>query len=280
MACRTSSCLGRWPLSKCGAPVLRWLELKRGCPVRSCQNSLPTRLSFSFSLSIFVVLAALISSLACDAKPAPRDATIEEKQAISSIVDQANLLKQIAMNPGSGSDVITAMDFGAYKCLISPTARDCGTRSSLRTGAFPDCAKTTVDMTSQNYSAEFTMCEVMGHTIDGTVAVTNGNTVTADVTDTFNATEQGSGMAKVDADITITETSVNGHITVDASAQGAGMSANVNATVDFDNVIVDSMFCPTSGTLSLTGTAKLGDQSLSAEVTVTFGPSCGDVQKS
>ena len=219
---------------------------------------------------MFIACIAVFAS-ACDQKPEPREASQSEKTAVKEIVGQIKALSQLATAPASAENLKAAISFEPYQSLISPLRR-----GSLRSGALPpppECATVNMNM------ATFTNCEVEGHNVNGTVTK-DGDHVTADVTDTFTLAGE-MGTATVDADVTFTMTSIDGSINVSAMATGAQGESSVTAGVTFDNVVLDSMLCPTDGTLTISGDATVrGTAAPKLTITITFGPACGDVQKS
>jgi hypothetical protein len=133
-------------------------------------------------------------------------------------------------------------------------------------------------------SATYTNCTFSGEgasgTINGSVSV-NGDVITIDLIIDIQA--QGTTIkVEYDGELTITATSIDGALTIkydiDISAYtGTGAPAGTPQTVeaeismDFNDITLDASGCATGGTMVLGGMSA-------KDITVTFGPACGDVK--
>lgn len=223
-------------------------------------------------MSVAILALAVV---ACDQKPEPREASKSEKEAVGKIVGQIQVLEKLATDPASANadNLKKSIDFEPYQSLISPL-RLGALRNGPREDFQADCVTLDMAMTSATIN-----CTFEGHSVTGSVAK-SGDTVTADVTDAFTV-DGDTGSANVKANVTLTSTSLDGSIMVAASATGSQGDTSVNASVTFDAITLDSMFCPTAGSLVLSGKAKVrGSESPELTITIGFGPSCGDITKS
>lgn len=217
-----------------------------------------------------VVLAALTTlGAACASDESGRPISTSERTALNGIVVQLETAKGLVAMPTDGDSILAALSFEDFESLLSPVSKPARPRN------FPppaDCAATD----PATMTATFTMCEYMGHTVDGTVTLA-GDVVTADLTDVFDTTAGQMGTATLTGTVTINETTIDGSATVVLDFSDAGEAHDLMISATFADL--DFTGCPDlpkAGVLTLVGSGTIGTRTIDATRTITFGPACGD----
>lgn len=204
--------------------------------------------------------------IGCGSDPETRPPSESEQVALTSIVGQVQDYKKL-IDAQDASQLLAAVNFDPYESLMSPLRRR-AFRGRTLSKPLPDCTTTTPS------SVTFTDCEIDGHRISGEVSK-EGDLVTVDLEDNFELPSGITGTATLTGKITVTRTSIDGDLHVDASWTDNGTEGRVQVTVSFDGVTTDSNFCPVGGTLTVSGSVTRGF-TVTAKRKVTFGPSCGE----
>jgi len=127
----------------------------------------------------------------------------------------------------------------------------------------PDCV---VRSTSGGVEKLTFHCTDGGITIDGTLT-RGGDRVTIDL--------HASGRVSMDytGDLTVTDTDVNGTLTLRAQTP----DVSVSASAAYDHIGLDAAHCPVAGRLRFDADVNVKGQSQSRALEIGFGPACGDV---
>jgi hypothetical protein len=122
-----------------------------------------------------------------------------------------------------------------------------------------DCVVRTADRVTFN-------CTEDGITVSGSIAK-SGDHVTLDLHATGRISMDFTG------DFTLSETEVNGTLSLRATAD----QATIRADASYDHVRLDAARCPVAGRLRFDAEVSVPGRSQSRDLEIGFGPACGDV---
>ena len=122
-----------------------------------------------------------------------------------------------------------------------------------------DCVVRTADRVTFN-------CTDDGTTVTGSVS-RSGDHVTLDL--------HASGRISMDftGDLTLSDTEINGTLSLRASLEGA----SVRADASYDHIQLDAARCPVAGRLRFDAEVSIPGKTQSRDLEIGFGPACGDV---
>jgi len=192
-----------------------------------------------------------------------------ERSAALELVGQMSALHRLSLDPTDRGRLIAVIRFDPAARLIASNRAPVGWSTSADAEPVPEC------VTATNTTATFSGCEIDGHWVDGTISRA-GPTVDAEIIDVFILDTGSQGAASIDGELILTGDSIAGAVNIDASWSQDQRDITLHAGVEFAGVVLDDRDCPVAGSVTLDGTLSAPPRV--AEVTVQFGPDCGDIQ--
>ena len=222
----------------------------------------------------------MLGSACTDVRPG-QVASATERSAAQDLVTQISAMTS-QRQPRVPGQFFQATDTQAISTLLAitppfmPSVRDAENLEHL------DLTSCLIGSTAGT-SATLTECKLAGHVLDGTWS-TQGSRVHADLVDVFMSDAEPHGSVALGADLAQTIDSDTGQITGLNGSVELGMTWTADSRDHFldvsirvDNLVLDTPGCASGGTIIITG--KHGDSAL-GPVTLSFGPSCQDIQVS
>jgi len=216
-------------------------------------------------IAIAALATATLGGCADERDPPPNDA---ERAAATALVGQMSALYDLSREPTQSGHLVAALRFDSAAQLLASNRPQVGWSSPPRLVPLPDC------VTATDTTATFSGCEIEGHWVDGTLSHA-GPTVNAEIVDVFILDAGSQGASSIDGTLALTRTRIDGAVDVDANWTQNERDITLHAPVTFDGVSLDGARWPVGGSLNVSG--SLSAPPRVAEVTVQFGPDCGDM---
>lgn len=206
--------------------------------------------------------ASLVATKAMELQELKTSAGREQAQMKVQEISNASqslFSNQTARNAGAGASIPGMLTASLSKAVTGAITGECVTETESRT--------------------TYTNCGDGDTTTNGFVDMT-GDTFSIDLT-IVTASDESNGEIVYRGSITTTPTLVNGSLSFKIVSSASGTSLNYDITTTYGSVaLVEG--CPTSGTLDVDGSysatyAGISSGNQSAAVSVTFGPSCGEM---
>jgi hypothetical protein len=202
--------------------------------------------------------------------------------ALSAVTATSNLRGLWASGSSNATTASQALAgfgniFGFLRMLSSRAQAPQSLGVAQGAAAFPGCV--TVTLTPTGGSATFTDCTAGGVSLNGTVSKDGDHYTASNLQLQFMGSSgsiSASGTVTYICDLTASSTQISGTATLGASVSVGGTTSAVQINANFNNVTLclDGTL-PSGGSLNVNGSGTIAGTNVSANVTVSFGPTCG-----